>query len=136
MSVWRVRDLACSGFGRESTEASLADEDALRSELVRLASLEPRVVCIELSDVEYLQIGLGGPWAFVEHVVDEPWKAEIALSRSPEAEQKPGSVCFVCGDQESEIPAQYLMSSSEAFQVEAVCLRLCGAAPGWRCEPV
>jgi hypothetical protein len=134
-SVWRVKDLADSGLGREAPEVAVADERALRSELGRLASLEPRVVGIELSGNEYLQVGLGGPWAFVEHVVDEPWKAEVALSRT-DAGLKPESVWFVCGGQGSEIPAQLLMPAAEAIEVVVECLRLGGVSPGWEWELV
>jgi hypothetical protein len=131
--VWQVKDLAESGLGRTGSTVAVADEHALRSELGRLASLGPRAVGIELSGNEYLQLGLGGPWAFVEHVVDEPWKAEVALPH-PEARKRPESVWFVCGGQGSEIPSQYLMPAAEAIEVVVQCLRLGGVSPGWRWE--
>jgi immunity protein Imm1 of predicted polymorphic toxin system len=133
--VWRVKDLANSGLGREAPEVTVADEQGFRSELARLASLEPRVVGIELSGNEYLQVGLGGPWAFVEHVVDEPWKAEAALPRVG-AGAKPESVWFMCGGQGSEIPARYLLPKVEAVEAVVECLRLGGASPAWEWELV
>jgi len=132
--VWRVKDLADSGLGREAPEVSVADEQVLRMELSRLASLAPRVVGVELTENEYLQVGLGGPWAFVEHVVDNPWKAEVALSRLSDASQRPESVSFACGGQGSEIPSQYLMRLGEAIEVVVECLRLGGVPSGWQWE--
>src|SRR5262245_25909793 len=89
--MWRVKDLAESGFGADAPEVGVVDEQALRSHLLGLAHLDPRVVGIELSAIKCLQIGLGGPWAFVEHIIDDPWKAEVALSRG-DSRQKPESV--------------------------------------------
>jgi acyl-CoA synthetase (AMP-forming)/AMP-acid ligase II len=66
--VWRLKDLADTGLSHEAFEAVVTDEQALRSELTRLARLELRVIYIELSGGEYLHGGLGGPWGFIEHV--------------------------------------------------------------------
>jgi hypothetical protein len=52
--VWRVKDLANSGLGRDAPEVGVVDEQVLRSELERLATLEPRVIGVELSGNEYL----------------------------------------------------------------------------------
>ena len=131
----RVKDLAESGMGREAPEVEIADERDLRAELSRLARLEPRVAGVELPGNEYLHVGLGGPWAFVEHVVDEPWKAEAALPRAADG-SKPESVWFVCGGQGSEIPARFLMPAAEAIDAVAECVRLSGASPGWKWELV
>jgi hypothetical protein len=133
-NVWRVKDLADSGLDSEAPDVALADEQALRSELARLATLEPRVVGVALSDKEYLHVGLGGMWAFVEHVVDEPWKAEVALSDLADVGQRPESVWFVCGRQGSEIPGQYLMATAEAIEVVVECLRLDRLPSAWRWE--
>jgi len=129
--MWRVKDLAESGLGREAPEVTVVDEQALRLELARLADLEPRVVGIGLSANEYLQVGLGGSWAFVEHVVDEPWNAQVALSGLATAGQKPESIWFVCGGQGSEIPSHYLMPTAEAIELVVQCLRL-GRVPSDR----
>jgi hypothetical protein len=131
--MWRVKDCAESGFGADAPEVAVVDEQALRSHLRGLAHLDPRVVGIEFSASACLQVGLGGPWAFVEHIIDDPWKAEVALSRSASG-QKPESVWYTCGGQGSEIPAQYLMPVAEAIDVVAESLRLGGPAPGWQWE--
>ena len=132
-TMWRVKDLAESGLGCDASEIAVADENALRVELLRLASLEARVVGIELSSNEYLQIGLGGSWAFVEHIVDEPWKAEVALPRSI-TDSQPDSVWFVCGGQGSEIPAKFLLSKEEAIQIVVDFLRLGVTSTAWKWE--
>jgi hypothetical protein len=79
---------------------------------------------------------LGGPWAFVEHVVDMPWKAEVAVSRVTDADSRPESVWFVCGGQGSEIPSQYLMRTAEAIEVVVDCFRLGDIPSGWQWEVV
>jgi hypothetical protein len=99
-----------------------------------MTTLEPRVFAVELSGNEYLHVGLGGAWAFVEHVVDEPWKAEVALSRLADADQKPESVWFVCGGQGTEIPCQYLMPTAEAVDVVIEYFARGGAASSWQWE--
>ena len=132
--VWRLKDLADTGLSHEAFEAVVTDEQALRSELTRLARLEPRAIYIELSGGEYLHVGLGGPWGFVEHVVDEPWKAEIAVSRVPDTRPKPETAWFVCGGQGSEIPSQYLLPVAETIEVVIECFRLGAVASSWRWE--
>jgi hypothetical protein len=88
-----------------------------------------------MSENEYLQIGLGGPWAFVEHVVDTPWKAEVALARSRTL-HRPEFVSFICGGQDSEIPGQYLMPTAEAIDIVVSCLHVRGASPECQWELV
>jgi hypothetical protein len=123
IAMWRLKDMAGSGNCQKTSEVPVLDEHALQTELRRLADLEPRVIGIELSTSENLQIGLGGPWAFVEHVVDEPWKAEVAISRTSYTGQKSESVSFVCGGQDSEIPSRYLFPVTEAVEVLVECFR-------------
>jgi hypothetical protein len=64
-----------------------------------------------------------------QSLVDQLWKAEVAQSRT-DSGPKPEFVSFVCGGQDSEIPAQYLMTSVEAIEVIVECLRLGGAGLG------
>jgi hypothetical protein len=132
--VWRVKDQ--SGLGHEAPELVIADEQALRAELARLASLEPRVVRFEMPGKECLQVGLGGAWAFVEHLLDKPWKAQAALSRLSGVDSRPESIWFVCGGQGTEIPSRYLMPTAEAIEVVVECLRVGEVPSGWNWELV
>jgi hypothetical protein len=120
VATWQLRDLADSGVAREVPAQLIKDEAVLRAALENLVRCEPRVVAIDITDREYLHVGIGGRWAFVEQVVDEPWKAEVALpSDGDKGVEKPASAWFVCGGQGSEIPAKYLMPASEAIELLA-----------------
>ena len=103
MPTWQINDLADSA-GRQS----IRDESALRSALESFAQREPRVVLLDFSAKEFLHVGIGGQWGFVEYVVDEPWKAEIALSTECETNvAKPVSVWFLSNEaRDTEIPAK------------------------------
>ena len=121
---WQLQDLATSSARQESAILPIADETDLRSQLERLGQLSPHVVSFRMADGEYLQVGIGGPWAFVEHCVDEPWRAEAAV-RDPTVfpQPQPESVWFVCGGQDSEIPSEYLMPVTEAINLVAAVFR-------------
>jgi Immunity protein Imm1 len=134
--VWLIRDIAGLGECETTSEVAVPDEHALAAELRRLADLEPRVIGIELSTNEYLQIGLGGPWAFVEHVVDAPWKAEVAISRTSDTSLKPESVSFVYGGQDSEISSGYLLPFAEAVEVLVEYFRTNAVPSTWQWELV
>jgi hypothetical protein len=123
MSIWHLDDLGDNGTCR-----SVSDDATLRSALQTLAHLEPRIVQVDINSTEYLQIGIGGRWAFVQHVVLEPWKAEVALKVGIEVE-KPSSLRFLaCGAADTEIPAKYLMPISEAIELVVTMFRL-GSLP-------
>jgi hypothetical protein len=72
----------------------------------------------------------------VEHVVDQPWKAEVAISRAASDREKPDTVSFILGGQDTEIPAQYLMPASEAIELVAEMFRCGGIPPQWNWELV
>jgi hypothetical protein len=93
-----------------------------------LAQRDPRIVVVDINANECLNIGIGGPWAFVEHVVMEPCKAEVATTREIGTE-KPRSLRFLsCGALDTEVLAESLMPVSEAIEVVAGIFRS-GALP-------
>jgi hypothetical protein len=110
--TWQIDDLGANG-----TRRPVSDEAALRGALEELGQLEPRVVTFDINDYEYMHIGIGGRWAFVEYVVLEPWKAEVARAVEFGVE-KPSSLRFLtCGASDTEILAKYLMPLSEAIEL-------------------
>jgi hypothetical protein len=127
--MWLLEDL---GDGFAGDFKSVADEQSLRSELMRLASMEPRVVFVALSDNEYVHIGIGGAWAFVEHVIDEPWKCQHAVSNG--AELKPEFVSFIAGGQDSEIPSEALLPIAEAIELLTQFFQQNAVPTSWQWE--
>jgi hypothetical protein len=117
VTTWDVQDLADSVTDREPLAQLVSDEASLREALEAFSQKEPRVVLVGISDTTYLHVGVGGPWAFVEHVVNVPWKAQVALPTHGCGVEKPTSVWFTCAGQGSEIPAKFLMPAAEAIEL-------------------
>ena len=129
--MWTVNDQVT-----RCVSVNVSDAPALRTELRRLATLSPRVVSINLSDNEYLQIGIGGISAFVEHVIENPWKAAVALSRYGAVNSLPDFVSFICGGQDTEVPSYMLMSALEAIDLVVEFATLGTSPPGQEWELV
>jgi hypothetical protein len=117
--VWQIEDLIGTLEGREFPNKSVISEIELRSALQGFVPHEPRIVGVDISENECLRIGIGGPWAFVEHVVDKPWKAQVALVREQFSTTRPDCVSFLCGNQDTEIPGRLLMPVAEAIALLA-----------------
>ena len=123
MTEWRLQDVA-DRYPHGALEVSVRDEAGLREVLWGFAAKEPRVVTVGVWDCDALQIGIGGEWGFVQHVVCEPWKAQIAIPRKDRTEgQKPESVTFLLGGAVSEIEAEFLMPVAEVIQLVLECYR-------------
>jgi hypothetical protein len=124
VNVWRVEDLVAGALyvdgiaplPKELPRQTVSNNVELRSVLEAFVCQEPRIVGIEISDNEHIQIGVGGSWACVQHVIDEPWKAQVALPRQ-ECAGRPMAVSFVCGGQDTEVPAQFLMRPCEMIDL-------------------
>ncbi len=97
--------------------------------------MEPRVLCLRLSDHEFLNVGVGGPFSFVEHLVEEPWEAEVALALCPDP-QALESAWFALGSDGGEIPRKCLMPLTDAVELVVWACRE-RKRPDWvRWEPV
>jgi hypothetical protein len=133
MAEWMLQDVADRAPHKQAP-LLVRDEVSLTQALWRFARQEPRVVIVGISDSDSLQVGIGGEWAFVEHVVEQPWKAEVAIPKDEASDgPKPESVWFPVGGDSSEIPAEYLMPVAKAIELIAEYYRT-GALPrdvGW-----
>src|SRR5262245_39683522 len=118
---WEVRDLSRR---RQAPPTAVAKADELRAVLKQYQGMPPRVVSVGPVGDGYLQIGIGGRWAFVEYCQNEPWRSEAAV---PNAEwltaEPPDELAFACGGEESEIPGEYLMPADKAISLVARVIR-------------
>jgi hypothetical protein len=129
---WQLCDIS----GRDGADpVPIRDEAELRTTIGRLAELPPRVVSIGPAGAGYLQIGVGGPWAFVEFCRDQPWRSEAAVpDPTSRGEEPPESVWFACGGDSSEIGGEYLLPVGDAVALVAAILRSGTLPPSVRWE--
>lgn len=119
--AWLLQDIST----RSASEAvSLATETELLAHLNQLAAQAPRVISLSPVGAGYLQVGIGGPWAFFEFNQDDPWRVEAAVPDSTSfPESAPETVAFACGGDQSEIPGTYMMPVQRAVGLIAEMLR-------------
>jgi len=120
MTTWTIRDTA----EPESSVASslceqVSDKQALCAVLNTLADQGPRIVTIEMSETEDLTVGIGGLWAFVEHLTFEPWNAEALICSEMLDSEKPESIWFACGNHQTEVPKKWLIPGQAAINLLA-----------------
>jgi hypothetical protein len=121
MATWHLQDVA-DRFPHKAKPLIGCDEAGLRQSLVSLArERPPRVITVSiLSITDWLQVGLGGEWAYVECGSHNPWKAYIAVPSSQRhGRLVPESVWFSLGGDAGEIPAKYLMPVADAIDLVA-----------------
>jgi hypothetical protein len=130
--AWQLQDIST----RTASEVlSLSSEAELLARLKELAGQSPRIVSLGPVGEGYLQVGIGGPWAFVEYNQDDPGRAEAAVpdpSSFPDAQ--PESAAFECGGERSEIPGPYLIPAKRAVELIAEMLRTGTVSPSVRWE--
>jgi hypothetical protein len=126
--AWWIQDIS----SRDRVDPrSAGDEAELRAEVARLTDHPPRVVAVGPVGSGYLQVGVGGPWAFVEYCQDKPWRAEAAVpAPSSRTAEPPESVWYECGGQGSEIPGEYLLPIGRATDL-VVEILYSGKLPQW-----
>lgn len=128
---WQIMDLADSVAGRPGPRRVIDSQADLASELHRLAEAEPRVVEVRMRPGEYLNVGIGGPLGFVEHVTNQPYCAETAVPRQPYADPDGlGYVSFRCGGIGSEVDVERVMPVAEAVEIVLAVYRD-GELPAW-----
>ena len=119
--AWEVRDLSRR---RRGPATVVTTPDGLRTALTRYKDMPPRVVSVGAVGGGYLQVGIGGPWAFVEYCQDEPWRSEAAV---PDDDwlttEPPDELAFACGGESSEIPGEYLMPVARAVSLVVKAMR-------------
>jgi hypothetical protein len=114
MPNWEFDDLGDYGVCR-----TIGDVTSVRVFHGELAQLDPRIVKVEIDANQWLHIGIGGQWAFVEHICFEPWKPQIAVLNNRSALVGiPATIRFQAdGASDTEILAQYLIPVSEAIEL-------------------
>lgn len=122
MATWLLQDTSDSVDGQESVGQLIRDEKELCATLAVFVLQEPRVLIVNFDDAEWLHIGIGGPWAFFEHGVIDPWKSEVAVCDCGGVD-KPESVWFAYSNQGSEIPAYWLIPVSTVIELVAAYFR-------------
>jgi hypothetical protein len=131
VAAWQIQDLADSVAGAPGPCRVIAGEADLQATLDWLSGLEPRVVELVMRPGEYLNLGIGGPVAFVEHVTNEPYRAETAVPRQPYTDPYGlGYVSFRCGRIGSEIDNEWIMPVAEAVEIVLSIYRN-GELPAW-----
>ena len=64
MATWVIQDIA-DRFPHEALPITVLDEQSLRRLLSHFASKGPRGLSVAVSDDETVEVGIGGPWAFL-----------------------------------------------------------------------
>ena len=122
MPTWQLDDR-----GRYGGCWPVSDIDTLQATLERFAQQEPHQVHVDINTNEYIDIGIGGRWAWVQYVVNDPWLAKVA--RGTDEIQRPASLRFLAdGALDTEITAKYLMPASKVIELVVHIFRL-GALP-------
>lgn len=112
--TWNIHDMEA-----DILVARVFSEPTLRNAILGLACLEPRMVCLEISANESYDVGIGGPWACVQHLMREPWAARMAVL--PASGNRPEVVCFMCGGQGTEVDCHYLIPVGQVIELLADC---------------
>lgn len=114
---------------QENPQRDIHSADDLRQELLRLASLESRIVELEMPDRRIIRIGIGGPWGgfgVIEGLPATP-RVQIARAETPPALSR---IEFMCWQQPSSLRTEQLFPAAEVVEL-VVGFYQTGSFPEW-----